>query len=126
MKYLIPVTCLVLVILIQSALAARVECPKYTLHLEGETGMPFGGSYKEIVEMHKIGSSEGYEGKWKVDRMVLALTLPKQAPFVPDDFGPVDFGQGMGMTDCSGTQRGNTQWYECTGGNFHMDVAGIE
>ncbi|MFP3999166.1 MAG: hypothetical protein ACLFUN_04920 [Desulfobacterales bacterium] len=124
MKYLIPVICLVLVLLMQPARAARIECPKYTLRLEGETGMPTGGSFKEIVEMHKVGMSEGYEGKWKVDRLVLALTLSKQAPFVPDDFGPVEFGQGMGMTDCSGTRRGNTQWYECTGGNLHMDVVG--
>ena len=66
---------LLLLLSLGSAFAAKKECPRYSVLLEGTT-VAMGVSYTERVAAHKLGSGDGYDGLWKMDSLEQIIKYP--------------------------------------------------
>jgi hypothetical protein len=107
----------------QSAFAANVRCPRYMAVLEGMSQMPYGVTYRERIEMHKIGNGAGLQGKWQIDEYEQENVYPFSGPihFALDTNVPFGLGQSM---KCAGEVSGNKFHNLCREGNLTLDVVG--
>lgn len=75
---------------------ATAQCPRYSVSMEGSTVF-MGVAYTERVEAHKVGTGNGYNGRWKVDLLEQIITYPRplEIPISTDDTH--DLGNGIAM-----------------------------
>jgi hypothetical protein len=105
-----------------SVWAGSIKCSRYQIHLEGASNKIPGHEYKEVVEMHKVGSSSGYDGQWKVDRIVQIVLYPSGGPSLPAVATKVPFPNGQWMM-CTAHFINNMMVTDCSGGEMYLDVS---
>ena len=105
-----------------SVWAGSIKCSRYQIHLEGTSIKIPGHEYKEVVEMHKVGSSSGYDGQWKVDRIVQITKYPSSGLPTIDVPMRVDFPYGNWML-CRAIAVNNVTVMDCSGGEMYLDVS---
>ena len=102
--------------------AESIKCSKYQIHVEGATKPIPGHDYKEILEMHKVDQSSGYDGKWKVDRMVQIAAFPRMLEPAPPSYTVrADLPNGDWMM-CTAHFVNNMMITDCSGGEYYLDV----
>jgi hypothetical protein len=101
--------------------AGSLQCSKYHVSLEGKSYKVPGYVCKDILEMHKVDQSAGYDGKWKVDRLVQVIECPSGGAEIYLPPGRLDMRGGMWMM-CEYQVVGNIIVADCKDGNFYLDV----
>lgn len=123
--FIFGATVIFLLSLPATSLAAKVQCPPYSVVLVGNSAMPGGVTYRSRLEMHKA-TGGGYNGKWLVDRFEQENTYPHS---VENPLGPlhsedkVQFGAGTWMK-CVSDTKSNFFLSVCTDGNLYLDAVG--
>jgi hypothetical protein len=123
MKQTLFFSLLLLLVFPGAVLAGTTQCSKYHVRLEGtNTAFPVAGhSYTEILEMHKVGQSSGYDGKWQIDRFTQINTYPHVIRPPVTWFDIVEFGDGQ-WAFCAAHTSGNVITNVCFGGEWYLDV----
>ena len=89
--------------------------------MEGQSHKVPGYVCKDILEMHKVDQSEGYDGQWKVDHLVQVIDCPSGSAniYLPPE--RLDMPGGMWMI-CEYHVVHNIIVCDCKDGNFYLDV----
>ena len=98
-----------------------MKCSKYHAILEGHAVKVPGYVAQDLLEMHKIDQTDGYDGRWKVDRLVQVLECPSGDAniYLPPE--RVDMPGGSWMI-CEYRVVGNVMVADCKDGNYYLDV----
>jgi hypothetical protein len=104
-----------------AVMAGTTQCAKYHLRMEGTSSPLAGYTYTEIVEMHKVGQSSGYNGKWQIDRFTQINTYPHLIRPPVYTFNIVQFGDGQWMYS-EAHSSGNVLTVVSFGGELYLDV----
>ncbi len=102
--------------------AGSIKCSRYQIHLEGSSNKIPGYDYKEVVDMHKVDSSSGYDGRWKIDRIIQITKYPSGGFPTMDIPTRVDFPNGSWMM-CNAIFVNNITVMDCSGGEMYLDVS---
>lgn len=117
-KYFIVIAFTLLVPI--AAFGARVQCPRYSVTMEGTTSM-FGISYTERMQAHKIGGGSGYNGRWKVSLFEQIINFPGDIPVEVATDDMHDLGMGIKIhSKCSVT--GNVVYCHSTSDTMFFEV----
>lgn len=106
-------------------LGGTTQCPRYSVQVTGTSSFLPGYTYTSTLDLQKIGSSAGYNGKWRVVRWVQENTYPHRTDQLP--IGPLlipsipQFGGGQSMY-CVGQTHGKKVTNVCQGGNLTFNV----
>lgn len=106
--------------------AVKATCPRYSVSVQGSSQFMPGYTYTMVMDLHKIGSAAGHDGKWQVTQIRQVNTFAHNT-YIPA--GPVavsqsvTFAPGVSM-DCAAHTTPHEANNVCTGGNFTLDVSG--
>lgn len=115
----------VLIVLIPlSIFAAKAQCPRYSVSMEGTVLRPHGCTYTERLEAHKVSGGPGYNGRWKVDLFEQINTYSWNIDTVPipptDDVH--DIGGGIRMRSQCAIVASNVLRCRSTSDNMYLEV----
>lgn len=106
--------------------AVKVSCPRYSVTVQGSSQLMPGYTYTMTMNLHKIGSAAGHDGKWQITQIRQLNTFAHNI-YVPVGLvaasQTVTFAPGVSM-DCAGHTTPHEMNNVCTGGNFTVDVSG--
>ena len=121
MKRILCLSLFLLLLLPASIWAGSVKCSKYHAILEGQASKVPGYLAKDLIEMHKVDQTDGYDGLWKVDRLVQILDCPSGSAYIYLPPERLDMPGGMWMI-CEYQVVNNIIVSDCKDGNFYLDV----
>jgi hypothetical protein len=106
------------------AFAAKKECPRYSVLLEGTT-VVMGVSYTERAAAHKLGSGDGYDGLWKVDTFEQTIKYPYPLGITINRTDRLEVAPGKFM-NVRATGSGNTIRTFSEMVNINLEVVGAK
>ena len=121
MKRILCLSVFLLLLWPASLWASSIQCSQYHVALEGRSFKVPGYEFKDRLEMHKVDQTDGYDGLWKVDRIVQIIDSPSGGADMHLLAQRVDMPGGMWMI-CDYHIVGNIMVSDCRDGNYYLDV----